>query len=72
MGFKEAPRYLIVVAFSDLSWLDSILNAAMFTAGMNVNTSKWNANTGVSPSPCKIISAQGSLGVRHPGLLISY
>lgn len=39
MGFKEAPRYLIVVAFSDLSWLDSILNAAMFTAGMNVNTS---------------------------------
>lgn len=40
MGFKEALRYLIVVAFSDLSWLDSILNAAMFTAGMNVNTSK--------------------------------
>lgn len=51
MGFKEALSYLIVVAFSDLSWLDSILNAAMFTAGVNVNTSKLNANTGVSPSP---------------------
>lgn len=71
-GFKEALSYLIIVAFSDLSQHESILNAAMFTAGMNVNTGKLNTNLGVPPSPCRMISVQGCLGVRHPALLISY
>lgn len=61
MGFKEALSYLIIVAFSDLSQHDSILNAAMFTAGMNVNTGKLNTNLGVPPSPCRMISVQGWL-----------
>ena len=72
MGVKGGLSYLIIVAFEDLSWPDGILNAAMFTARMNVNSSNLNANMGVSPSPWKIISVQGCLGVRHPGLLISY
>lgn len=35
---KEASKYLIILPFTDSSWLDSIINAAMFTAGINVNT----------------------------------